>query len=512
MLKALMLKAPVKMNIQNRQQSRIVQCLALCLSVLCIAQSGQAQGLIWSRNYGGKMNESGADIVKVPGGGYLALGSTFSFGGGDHDVYALRLDEFGDTLWSKTYGGPGTEYGYGVWTTSDGGFVTVGMARSTGAGKGDMFLTRLDSLGAEMWSKTFGGPERDEGWSVRQTPDGGFIIAGVTGSFGAGLEDFYLVKTDSTGALQWEKTFGGSGGDWADAVRVTADSGYILIGTTTSFGEGYSSVYVIRLTQAGNVLWANTYGGIKSELGTSIEQTSDGGFIFAGATASFSEDFNDVYVVKIDAAGSLLWENHYGGAFDERGYAIVELADGGFMVSGTTETFGSGKIDVYLLRLDSSGWMIWSATYGGAESDFCRSMILDDNRNPVILGHSYTFSSGGSDMYLIKVEGDITTDVQIFSDPTLPDGFALGQNYPNPFNPETNIPFSVPRATSVKVTALNILGQVVATLLDSRVSPGLHIIRWDGRTDAGASLASGVYFYRLQFEGKSYTQKMLLIK
>lgn len=497
---------------QNNRLSRSAQLAALCISILCVAQIGQAQGLIWSKNYGGKLNESGSDIVKVPGGGYLALGSTFSFGSGDHDVYALRLDEFGDTLWSKTYGGAGTDYGYGVHTTTDGGFVTVGMTRSTGAGKGDLFLTRLDSLGAELWSKTFGGAERDEGWSVRQTPDGGFIIAGVTGSFGAGQEDFYLVKTSSTGALQWQKTFGGVKGDWANAVRVTTDSGYIVIGTTSSFGEGYSSVLVIRLGPAGDVIWTNTYGGAKSELGASIQQTSDGGFILTGATASFSQDFNDVYVAKIDGSGTLLWENNYGGAFDERGYAIVELPDGGYIVSATTETFGLGKIDVYLLRLDSSGWMIWSNTYGGAESDFCRSMILDDNRNVVLLGHTYTFSSGGSDMYLIKAEADIATDVQIISDPALPDGFALGQNYPNPFNPETNIPFSIPRATTVKLTAFNILGQEVATLFDGKISAGQHIINWDGRTDAGVSLASGVYFYRLQFEGNSFTQKMLLLK
>lgn len=506
------MKTDMKMTVRNHRQSRSAQVAALCLSVLCSAQTGHTQGLIWSRNFGGKMNESGSDIVKVPGGGFLALGSTFSFGSGDHDVYALRLDEFGDTLWSRTYGGSGADYGYGIEATTDNGFVMVGMTRSTGAGKGDLFLTKIDSLGAELWSNTFGGLERDEGWSVRQTPDGGFIVAGVTGSFGAGQEDFYLVKTDSTGTLQWEKTFGGPSGDWANAVRVTSDSGYILIGTTSSFGDGFSSVYVVRLGSTGDLLWIKTYGGSKSELGSSIEQTSDGGFILAGATASFSQDFNDVYVAKIDGNGSLLWENHFGGAFDERGYAIAELADGGFLVSGTTGTFGSGKIDVYLLRLDSSGWMMWSATYGGAESDFCRSMILDDNRNVIILGHSYTFSSGGSDMYLIKAEGDITTDVQIISDPALPNGFALSQNYPNPFNPTTTISYSLPVRADVTLTVYNILGEKVSAFDEGMMPAGRHAVIWDSRNDAGESVASGVYLYKVEAGDFVASRKMLLIK
>ncbi|HSH00387.1 MAG TPA: hypothetical protein VLB27_10075, partial [candidate division Zixibacteria bacterium] len=191
-----------------------------------------AQDVLWERRYGGVYNEGGFAGARLPDGGYALLGSTFSYGAGDHDIFLVRVDSLGQTQWSRTYGGSDTDYGYDIQPTVDGGFVLTGVTRSSGAGKGDVCLIKVDSLGALQWQKTYGGAERDEGWSVRQTIDRGYIIGGTTGSFGAGYTDMYLLKVDSLGALQWQRTYGGAGGENGAAVRLTPDGGFALVGST----------------------------------------------------------------------------------------------------------------------------------------------------------------------------------------------------------------------------------------------------------------------------------------
>ena len=160
-----------------------------------------AQDLLWSKNYGGSYNDGGNSCLKTSDGGYVALGSTYSYGTGDHDIYLLKLDSLGDTLWTRTFGGSGTEYGYDIQGTVDGCFIIVGKTRSFGAGMMDVYLIKTDSLGLAQWTKTFGGAQNDDGMSVRQTADSGFIVCGTTNSFGAGYADVYLIKTNSSGDI-----------------------------------------------------------------------------------------------------------------------------------------------------------------------------------------------------------------------------------------------------------------------------------------------------------------------
>lgn len=482
--------------------------LALALS---LAGSSAAQELIWSRNYGGTYNESGYAGEQLPDGGFVAFGSTFSAGSGDHDMYLVRLDSLGESQWTRTFGGAGTEYGYDVCPTADGGFVMVGMTRSSGAGDGDIFLVKADSLGWEEWSATYGGAARDEGWAVCVDPDGGFVIAGVTYSTGAGESDLCLIRTDSLGTKLWQRNYGGVDYEWGVGLTVSDDGGLVIAGSTQSFGEGFSNVLVCKTSLAGDSLWARVHGGARADLGYAIESTLDGGFIIAGSSNSFSAS-GDIYALKLDVAGNLEWQNTYGGAQDDRAYAIRQNPDGGFVIAGTTESFGAGKIDMYALRLDRYGWEVWSDTYGGSESDFCRSLVTDERNNVILVGYSYSDSHGGSDLALLKVQGDILTDVTVEETPILPESFALGQNYPNPFNPRTTIPFSVSRASHVTLTVYNTLGQTVAVLFDAYTSAGEYRLQWDGTTTGGETLASGLYLYRLQGADFAASRKMVLLK
>ena len=210
----------------------------------------------------------------------------------------MRTNSFGDTLWARTYGGAAREDGYGVQQTSDGGFILTGKTQSFGVGSSDVWLVKTDANGDTLWTKTFGGASSDGGNTVQQTSDGGYIIAGYTFSFGAGSADNYLIKTYSNGNPQWIRTYGGANAEMDQEAWQTSDGGYIMGGRTESFGAGEKDFYVIKTDTSGNISWERTYGGYNYDYCFSIKQTGDGGFIALGYSASFSYP-SDFYLVRI---------------------------------------------------------------------------------------------------------------------------------------------------------------------------------------------------------------------
>jgi hypothetical protein len=203
----------------------------------------------------------------------------------------------------KAIGGPENEWGTSLIQTSDGGYAIAGRTYSFGAGLSDVYVVKLDSNGNLQWTKTIGGPHHEEGNSLIQTADGGYAIAGATTSFGAGLLDVYVVKLDANGNLQWTKTIGGPESEEGVSLIQTSDGGYAIAGLTQSFGAGEDDVYVVKLDANGNLQWTKTIGGPESEEGVSLIQTSDGSYVFAGTTRSFGAGGRDVYVVKLDKNG-----------------------------------------------------------------------------------------------------------------------------------------------------------------------------------------------------------------
>ncbi|HOQ40376.1 MAG TPA: hypothetical protein PK561_08220, partial [Fervidobacterium sp.] len=212
-----------------------------------------------------------------------------------------------------------------------------------------------NSDGSLAWEKTFGGSGEDQAASIQQTTDGGYIVAGYTYSFGVGNSDIYVLKLNSDGSLAWEKTFGGSGEDYTYSIQQTTDGGYIVAGWTNSFGVGNSDVYVLKLNSDGSLEWQKTFGGNGEDQATSIQQTTDGGYIVAGGTTSFGAGNYDVYVLKLNSDGSLAWQKTSGGNGGDWALSIQQTTDEGYIVAGYTNSFGSGDYDVYILKLDSNG-------------------------------------------------------------------------------------------------------------------------------------------------------------
>ncbi|MCD6249906.1 MAG: T9SS type A sorting domain-containing protein [candidate division Zixibacteria bacterium] len=487
---------------------RLVSVTLLTLLVLALSPVS-AQDMLWSASYGGYYNEGGYSGARTVDGGCLVLGSTYSFGAGDHDFYLLCIDSLGDTLWSRTYGGAEADIGYDLCPSGDGGYFAVGSTRSFGAGQSDVYLLKIDFIGGLIWSKTYGGSEFETGLSVRATSDGGCIIAGSTSSYGAGSDDIYLIRTDSQGDTLWTRAYGGTAEDVANAVRPTPDGGFITSGFTGSFGAGYYSLYAIRTDANGDTLWSATYGGDQADIGYGVENTLDGGLVFVGVTANGG--YYDTYLVKTDPTGGIEWERSYGGTQNDCGYSVRSTADGGYFIAGTTDSYGNGKIDMHVIKTNPLGITEWDNTYGGSQSDFCRAAVSDDG-SYFLVGYSYSYAIGGSDIYLLKISAEGATDVE--DDPTdwLPESFALAQNYPNPFNLTTTIEFSLERRANVTLTIHNILGQTVRQWPLGLVSSGLYSIDWNGLDAHGRETASGVYLYTLEYGTMRQTRKMILLK
>jgi len=376
-----------------------------CLLTATIAAAG-GPSIEWDKTFGGGSWDTGVSVQQTSDGGYIIAGSTDSYGAGSADVWLIKTDTDGNDIWKKTFGGSDGDRGQSVQQTSDGGYIIAGSTDSYGAGIVDVWLIKTDADGNDIWDKTFGGSDVDRGWSVQQTSDGGYIIAGDTQSYGAGNMDVWLIKTDADGNDIWKKTFGGSGGDVGESVQQTSDGGYIIAGNTSSYGAGIVDVWLIKTDADGNDIWEKTFGGSHWDSGESVQQTSDGGYIIAGYTFSFGEGGFDVWLIKTDADGNDIWNKTFGGSEHDYGRAVQQTSDGGYIIAGDTESYGAGKSDVWLIKTDADGERIWDKTIGGSDDEFGVSVQQTSDGGYIIAGETESFGAGKSDVWLIKVEAD----------------------------------------------------------------------------------------------------------
>jgi hypothetical protein len=302
----------------------------------------------WAKTYGGASDDEAYSVQQTSDGGYIVAGATTSFGAGGNDILLIKTDAFGNVQWAKAYGGINADFAYSVQQTSDGGYIVAGETYSFGTG-GDILLIKTDANGNLEWAKTYGGTGTERASSVQQTSDGGYILAGTTNSFGAGSNDFFLIKTNAFGNVQWAKTYGEAGGDGAYSVQQTSDGGYIVAGYTDSFGAGINDILLIKINASGNLQWAKTYGGTNWDEALSVQQTSDGGYIVAGNTRSFGAGLDDIFLIKTDVNGNIQWAKTYGGAIYDRAYSVQQTSDGGYIVAG--ETYPR----VFLIKTDANG-------------------------------------------------------------------------------------------------------------------------------------------------------------
>lgn len=276
-------------------------------------------------------------------------------------------------VWNLTFGG---QYSDGAWClqeTEDAGNILVGNSASRGEGS-DLFLVRTDCMGKCIWSRIWGGSAEDVGYFVQETRDGGFIVTGSTKSYSMGEELLWLVKTDASGNLSWERTFGGfvsSSGDGGWSVDETDDDGYIITGYTQSVGSGRKDLWLLKTDGMGCKIWDKTFGGREDDVGMSVLQSRDGGYIVAGRTASFIRGGDDIWLLKTDSLGEEQWNKTFGGNQDDAGFQVVELEDG-YAVVGRTES-GSDRKKIILIKVDPNGRKLWERSYEGSSASSLQS-------------------------------------------------------------------------------------------------------------------------------------------
>jgi len=365
------------------------------------AWSSSPPGIEWDRTYGGTHNDYAFSVVQTPDGGYAIAGYTNSFGPDSPDFWLVKTDEYGDPEWSKIYGGPSGEKAYCVVQTADGGYAIAGRTRSFGSGKCDIWLVKTDEFGNHLWNQTYGGPEDDIAREIIETSDGGYAMAGETSSFGHGSRDFWLVKTDSEGNMQWNQPYGGTDEDEAYSVVQTEEGGYAVVGRTLSFGP--QDFWLVKTDADGNMQWNRAYGGGGPQIAFSVVQTPDGGYAIGGENGP-NNDRRDVWLVKTDASGDMQWNKTYGVGTIDISKSMIQTADGGYALAGWSETpAGSDYADFYVIKTDVDGNMQWNNTYGGAERDEAYSLIPTSDGGYAVVGYTGSFGAGGHDFWLIKL-------------------------------------------------------------------------------------------------------------
>jgi hypothetical protein len=377
---------------------------AIIILFWAICLFAQPPDTLWSKTYGGYNQDYAFSIQPTSDGGYIITGLTSSFGAGGDDVYLVKTDANGNAIWTRTFGGPYEDWGRSVKQTKDGGYIIAGWTTSFGAGNRDVYLIKTDGNGNALWTKTFGGTNEERGYFVQQTPEEGYIVVGTTWSFGAGGGDVYLIKTDANGNALWTRTYGGSGYDFCRSIQVTPDSGFVLTGQTSSFGHGGWDVYLIKTNKNGDAIWTRTYGGPDDDLGCSVGLTSDGGYIITGGAKSFGGINWDVYIVKTDSVGNAIWAKLFGGSGEERCHEVQETSDGGYIAFGFTSSFGSGNYDVYLIKTDANGNTLWTKTWGGYAWDMGEGIKGTSDGEYIMCGYTESFGAGGGDFWVIKTK------------------------------------------------------------------------------------------------------------
>jgi hypothetical protein len=580
----------------------IANLLYFLILLFLTAISLNAQTIEWTKTYGSTGQDGGESMILTSDIAIVIAGFKSSGPSSYKDILLMKTDLSGNQLWSRTFSLGLNDIARSVQQTQDGGFIIAGMTE-VNPQTFDPFLIKTDSEGNIQWSQQYdyGFGEDDRAHSVYQTSDGGYILAGQTWLFHGpfGNYDMYIIKTDLNGNVQWTKIFfrEEQGGDVALGIQQVSDGGYIIGGFTQS--SQWAS-YIIRTDGSGNPVWSNIYPGEWQSECYDIQSTPDGGFIYTGTESNFTTD-TDVLLVKLNGDGVLQWKKIYGTVEADQGEFLQQLSDGGYVIAGMSAT-QSTSYDMYVVRTNSSGDLLWSSRIGGTSDDRAFSVVTNQDGSHLVTGWAWSYGLGMGDVYLVKLQDSVVpveltsfnsvvngdevilswstatelnnsgfeiqrksgtdewfnigfvqgagTTQQIqnysytdkifiagnysyrlkqvdfdgafkYSDAievevnSFPARFSLEQNYPNPFNPSTKIRFTIPaviasvakQSQMVTLKVYNVLGNEIATLVNEEKSAGEYEVNFDA-----SGLASGTYFYKLEAGSFSQVKKMILTK
>jgi uncharacterized repeat protein (TIGR01451 family) len=379
------------------RRKRLAKVILFLAGLAFCAPALQAQG--WEIYFGGANEDIGQSVIQASDHGYVATGFSESFGpDGDLDVYAIRTDVDGKEIWSNYYDEGWTEHGYSIIETPDGGFLIAGDIFTTPLAPSNVYLLKINAHGKKVWSKQYGGGGNDLGFRIIPAENsGGYLIVGRTASFGNGGDDVLLVKVDDNGNQVWSQAYGTPGDDFGRGVIELSD-GYLITGSAFNQANSSTDLYLLKVDFAGNEQWTKFFGTNDIDEGYDLTETSDGNIALVGYTGSNS----DVYLLKVNAAGGEIWANTYGGVLGDQGLDILQTKGGDLVVAGVTETDFTNS-DAFLAKFDNDGNQVWWNNVGrGSHIDGGQAVAETADEGFIVVGYNSLFGTFINDVTLIK--------------------------------------------------------------------------------------------------------------
>ncbi len=465
------------------------------------------QSILWNHTYGGDAYDEANAVQMTTDGGFIAAGYTQSFGLGRFgNAYMIKTNADGDTIWTRMFGSDGIDVFADLIATPDSGYIAVGLTDTPNDFE-NIYVVKVDNNGNTVFEKNFGGPQKDVGLSIAAADDGGYVMTGGTKSVSVGEEDLFLFKIDAAGDSLWFKTYGTVGNDPGYGINSTDDGGFIVSGLFN-----WSDAWLLKADANGDTVWTKTFGGSDYDEANFPIQTADHGYIFCGSTSSMGAGGLDAYVVKTDSMGNMLWQKTYGFNGYDEGRRITAKPGGGYMILANTDSEIPAEFNYYLVSADENGDTLWTETIGKSGGEDRAYDLLNISQSEYIIAGS-TFNETNLNEATLTVVNDDSAPVGVKEDYKVA-GYRLDNAYPNPFNPSTTIEYSVglshaensgSQLTTLKI--YNVLGKEVAVLVNSVQAPGQYKVKF-----SAAGLASGLYFYRLTSGSFVQTKKFMLLK
>jgi hypothetical protein len=436
-------------------------CWLQTVAVMLFVTFGQAQvpDTLWTKTFGGVSPDAGMSVQQTADSGYVIAGWTRSYSVGAADVYVIKTDAWGDTMWTRHYGGVQDDQGLAIRQTADSGYVIAGWTASFGAGNRDVYVIRMDASGDTLWTGTYGNVGCDQGCAVVSIANGEYAVAGSYSWWSQ--EDAALMRIASGGWPIWWHTYGGSEFDIGYAVQITSDNGYIVTGETRSLGPGTPNspnLYMIKTNFSGDTIWTKVHGNWQSEIGYAVEEIATPGYIIAGTCADPLSG-SCILLLKTDEHGDTVWVRKYWGLGQANGYAVTETADQGYLVVGESNN------DLYLIKVNQWGDSLWAKTFGSSGYDEARAIMRTADDGYIIVGSTWS-AANNRDVWLVKIE---------------PDTFGIGEQ--KNASPKRNLPVAtiirgqllLPKRGTCKI--FNIAGREILT---HTLTPGIYFLQVDG--------------------------------
>lgn len=452
------------------------------------------------KSFGGVENDFAYAVQQTTDGGYIVAGQTDSFGGatpGKADVWIIKINAKGETEWDRTYGGSEGDVGFSLLHIPGEGYVVAGSTSSYGKRYPSIWILKLDNRGDTLWTRFFEGKMVSHARCVKQTSDGGYIIAGKG--------DENILKLDKDGKKEWGRRI-----SWIfNSVDPTTDGGYILGGDSVykQLEWDYTpSLTLVKTDKDGRVEWKNPFGEIYTGSASSVIQVKDGGYAVAGDSIDLkmgAEHSHYLMVSKLDKNGRREW-TYYGNEYSAA-QSVRQTSDEGFIVSGNTTDTGHG-LDVLLVRLDKSGKEIWRKTFGETNGwEYASDALQTTDKGFMVAGQADSHGAGRYDWWLLKLDENGAGPDPTGIPETFRADFILHGNYPNPFRQSTTIPFYLPEPGWVNIKIINLFGQEIECIANHDYPSGEFRVIWHP-----AELPGGMYLCRLQFNGEIQTRTLVL--